>query len=343
MQPLEISDNDRILIIAPHPDDECIGAGGLLALYHGRCEIWVMTDGRQGQGDRTSEEERTIRKNEFEDEMRILDISSYRFWGYADGTLMQQKGCFDDKRLDRFSKIFVTGLNDNHADHMAACRYLADALRKQGNDSAEVYVYEVHAMLQTPTHFLDITSVMEEKLRLIRCHRSQLSSLKYDESARCMAELRAIQSRKAGCYYETYQRMRSADVVEDSTFILQDELQKSRLFYWVLTRWVKMKNEGHSCAYVLKKRGIHSIAVYGYAEIGKLLCEELIGTDIEVRYIIDKKVEKSEDDSIKVYIPQENLPDVDAVIVTVIYYYDEIRSELEKLGLKNIISFGELI
>lgn len=47
--PLSVSNQDKIVIIAPHPDDECIGTGGLLALYPTLCDVIVLTDGRQGQ------------------------------------------------------------------------------------------------------------------------------------------------------------------------------------------------------------------------------------------------------------------------------------------------------
>lgn len=43
---LEISEKDRILILAPHPDDECIGAGGILARYPDLCRVVVLTDDR---------------------------------------------------------------------------------------------------------------------------------------------------------------------------------------------------------------------------------------------------------------------------------------------------------
>ena len=46
--PLVIKETEKILIVAPHPDDESIGTGGLLSLYSNQCDVIVMTDGRYG-------------------------------------------------------------------------------------------------------------------------------------------------------------------------------------------------------------------------------------------------------------------------------------------------------
>ena len=66
MQVFEVKENDKILVVAPHPDDECIG---LLVCYPNICKVLVLTDGRQGQGDMTPEKIRVIREKEFIKEM----------------------------------------------------------------------------------------------------------------------------------------------------------------------------------------------------------------------------------------------------------------------------------
>ena len=88
MKALDIRDNDRILIIAPHPDDECIGPGGVLLQYAKQCEVIVLTDGRQGQGDTAPEKEKQIRKQEFLNGMKRLNIGCFRMLDIEDGTLL---------------------------------------------------------------------------------------------------------------------------------------------------------------------------------------------------------------------------------------------------------------
>ena len=61
---INIKCDDKILIIAPHPDDECIGCGGLLSLYPEKCSVVVMTDGSQGNINVDPEQEAIIRKNQ---------------------------------------------------------------------------------------------------------------------------------------------------------------------------------------------------------------------------------------------------------------------------------------
>ena len=43
---INIDEKARILIVSPHPDDETIGCGGILAKYGSQCDVVVLTDGR---------------------------------------------------------------------------------------------------------------------------------------------------------------------------------------------------------------------------------------------------------------------------------------------------------
>ncbi len=343
MQVLTIKDNDRLLIIAPHPDDECIGPGGVLALYPYLCKVIVLTDGRQGQGEVAPELEKEIRKQEFAREMREAGVSDYEMLDYEDGSLMQHTDCLENVDLSFFTKIFVTGIHDNHPDHTAACVSVRQALKKQAITDVEIYLYEVHEPLQEVTHMLDITKVMGKKRNLIRCHQSQLTSLSYDDMAESLASYRALQNRRSGCYFETYAYMNPVDELDHRTVELEKKLQKSVLFYWVFTRWMDLKIRGYGIADILNRLKINTVAVYGYAELGQLLCRELAGTSVHVSYLLDKRVKDTGIKNLPVYTPQSGLPQMDAVIVTAVYYFDEIEKELSQMGYQNMISFRTLL
>ncbi len=342
LQTLDIKENDHILIIAPHPDDECIGPGGLLARYPGQCRVIVLTDGREGQGDAAPERVKAVREREFQEEMSFLGIADYRMLGYEDGTLLRHTDCLEQIGLAGYTEIFVTGMHDNHPDHTAAYLSVRQALQKQGIGESEVYLYEVHAPLQCPTHLLDITDRMEEKQHMIRFHRSQLTALPYDRYAACMAEYRALQNRLCGRRIEVYTRVETEGDTRESAE-LQSRLQKQILFYQVLTRWMQRKITGGSLAETLMLRGYRRIAVYGYAELGRLLCLELAKSPVRAAYVLDKKAVDSGRADLPVYAPRAGLPAVDAVVVTAVYYFDEIRRDLREMGFDNIISLRTLL
>ncbi len=342
MQILEIFPRDKILIIAPHPDDECIGPGGILCLYPSQCSVLVISDGREGIGDILPEIGKEIRKAEFIEEMRLLGISDYRMLEYKDGTLLQHTDCLQDIDLSVYTKIFVTGSHDNHPDHTAAYISLCQAFHKQQIRNVEIYLYEIHAPLRNATHLLDITSVIDKKQQLISFHQSQNKRMPYDRYARCMAEYRALQNRMPEQYIEVYTLASLDDKSVGDAAELENRLQKSNLFYLVLTRWVEFKINGHHLAEILAEKGYYKIAVYGYAELGKLFCQELLYTKINVIYVLDKKVKQIRENNLPVYVPQKGLPKVDAVIVTAVYYFDDIKDALSEMGFENVISLRTL-
>lgn len=342
MQILEIHSKDRILIIAPHPDDECIGPGGILCLFPKQCSVLVLSDGREGGKSVASEMEKEIRKKEFIEEMHFLGINEYQMLGYKDGTLMKHTDCLKQVDLSKYTKIFVTGTHDNHPDHTAAYLSVYHALHEQEIINLEIYIYEVHDALQGATHMIDITNVIDKKQQIIRFHKSQIKQMPYDRYAKCAAQYRALQNKMCGQFIEVYSLV-SMSSGTGCNAELEQKLQKNNLLYSVLTCWMELKLKGRNIAEVLISKGFYKVSVYGYAELGKLLCQEFLNTEVETVYILDRKVKVAEGIGTSVYMPEKCLPKVDAVVVTAVYYFDEIKESLMEMGFENIISLRELL
>lgn len=343
---LNINQNENILIVAPHPDDECIGPGGVLALYPKQCSIIVLTDGREGQGDILPNELKKIRRIEFEQEMKFVGIDKYKLLDYFDGTLLQHLDCLCCFDLSVYSKIFVTSDHDGHPDHTAAYFSVVQALEYQHLKNIEVYLYEVHNPLDECSHMIDITDVLKKKCKMIQFHRSQLSVLAYDRFAVCQAEYRALLNRMTGKYVEVYRKVESTilskKVQTSKEYILENKLQKMTMLYRLFTKWLIINNRYNPILTYLNKRGIASIAVYGYAEAGEIICQQLEHTGVSILYVMDKK-DKKVSGNIKIYRPNKDLPKPNAVIITAVFYYEEIYKELFNFGFNNIISLKDII
>ena len=80
----------RVLVVAPHPDDEVFGCGGMLA-WHTRVgaevRVVVLSDGRAGDPDAKAGDIAERRVAESRAAGAELGIDDYRFLGYADGAL----------------------------------------------------------------------------------------------------------------------------------------------------------------------------------------------------------------------------------------------------------------
>lgn len=342
--PINIQKKDKILIVAPHPDDECIGLGGMLSLFSKQCDIVVLTDGRYGTKKNSPEIEIAVRRSQFENEMQYLKITTYQFLGYEDGTLMQHNECMSQIDFSKYTKVFIPALDDNHVDHTAASMFAIEKIKWQNLKDIEVYQYEVHTPLHDISHYLDITEVIEEKSKLIKFHEDQLQYLDYDNIANSLAKYRACQANKGDRYFETYLKINIfTDKVEIKNFEREKRIQKYQLFHRTLIQWVQNKQKGVVMSKYLTQKGINKIAIYGFSDLGKLLYDELKKTEIVIEYVMDKRTISDKVDGVRIFIPQEGNRVIDAIIVSAIYYFDEIKHELNELGYKNIISLQELV
>ena len=77
-------------------------------------------------------------------------------------------------------------------------------------------------------------------------------------------------------------------------------------------------------------------------ELGERLFDELRDSEVEVKYIIDKKADTMYAD-VDIITPEEPMEEVDAIVVTAIHYMDEIEEMLEQKVDYPIISLQEIV
>ena len=109
-----------------------------------------------------------------------------------------------------------------------------------------------------------------------------------------------------------------------------------------------LKQDGGDLASRLAARGINQVAIYGYGVLGRLLLRELKNSCVNVKYIIDEKAINMEKCANMPVILNKSesfksVNNVDAIIVTAVSAYEEIKRELKKETAVNIIDLGELI
>ncbi len=186
---IEIRGTDKILIVAPHADDESIGCGGFLALYGSQCDLMLITDGRKGYTiEKYADESRLvkIRENEFTNAAKIAHVQNVIFLRIKDGTTCKSKKVIYTQDITKYDYIFVPNRYESHADHRALLPIFRK-MKKVQQAKAMLMEYEVWTPLRHPTWFLDISFVIGIKEKMIAQHESQLADINYIEKGKALS------------------------------------------------------------------------------------------------------------------------------------------------------------
>lgn len=118
--------------------------------------------------------------------------------------------------------------------------------------------------------------------------------------------------------------------------------EKHLALFLMMNQWVKVKQEGKNLSSYFEKNGYKKIAIYGMSYAGETLLDELKGSGIELAYCIDKNADGIYVD-LDVVSVDDSLEDVDAVVVTAITFFDEIKETLVKKLNCEIISLEDIL
>ena len=220
-------DKKRVLVIAPHPDDEVLGCGGISLRYAAEgheVSVLVMSRGKPGLYSEESinnvrgealraHKELGVKKTLFLDyPAPELDLHSVSELAASIGSVIKDLG---------ITVLYVPHRGDIHHDHRAVYNAALVASRPTGGCTvSEIYAYETLSETEwaapfgddvfIPTCFVDISDYMDSKLRAMQCYKSQVlefPSLRSIKAIEALAQYRGV---TVGCFFaEAFMHVRT--------------------------------------------------------------------------------------------------------------------------------------
>ena len=194
-----MADDKRILIIAPHPDDDVIGMGGTIAVRSKEGYKFKIVYVTNGGGSSKSPEYKDLSKIEMielrkEEAKQSLipivdDIKTVEqvFMGLDSIDLFEKPELYTGKLAqiidgETFDSAYIPYPEDRHATHSVVASLSIEILRNSSKQ-IQIYAYETWDSLPVVknTVFVDISKYYKQKLSAVSCHKSQCSITPFDE------------------------------------------------------------------------------------------------------------------------------------------------------------------
>ena len=158
-QALDLTRAHKVLVFAPHPDDETLGCGGTLARLAQHCPVKVVlvTDGSGAGG--LPPEAGAMRQAEFVRALAVLGVTDSALLNQPDGDFQgsaklarQVEALIEDYQPDW---VFLPSPLDYHRDHVRIAAFL-EPLCRRASSVKQLLFYEIWAPVPA-THVVDIT------------------------------------------------------------------------------------------------------------------------------------------------------------------------------------------
>lgn len=177
----------NVLVIAPHPDDEAIGCGGMICRHvseGGRVTAVFLTSGELGLKKLPREKAWKIREAEARRAGKILGLSELHFLRQPDWMVGEQIAAAAAAlrpilQEEKPALIYLPHPLEWHPDHKAVLKIVRRVLRGSKPPPPKLRGYEVWTPLGEFDEIQDISAAMPRKLRALRAHHSQLKEFNY--------------------------------------------------------------------------------------------------------------------------------------------------------------------
>lgn len=207
----------KLIVISPHPDDEILGAGGMLLKYRdmGWETVWLnVTDMKQEYG--YEESKVAERSAQILEVRKELGITQFYNLGLKPASLTEYP---TDELVEKISAIFRQELPevvllpyyaDVHTDHGEVFK-AAYACTKNFRYPSVKKVMCMEILSETdyavagdgfvPNCFVDISSYMDEKIRIMSLYKSEIQKAPFPRSEESIRALGTLRGSQAGSRY----------------------------------------------------------------------------------------------------------------------------------------------
>ena len=106
--------------------------------------------------------------------------------------------------------------------------------------------------------------------------------------------------------------------------------EKYKKYFMLLTSWMDILESNGSLEEYFICKGIDNVAVYGAGGVGEHLLKQLRESNITIKYVIDKSEFLKASETLPLYKPCDDLPEVDAIVVTVIDSFEMVSERVQE-------------
>lgn len=111
----------------------------------------------------------------------------------------------------------------------------------------------------------------------------------------------------------------------------------------LMNEWIGLYQRNKCLASFFNHYKYSTIAIYGMGIVGEKVFDELISSSIKISYCIDNDIYKKKYRGVEIITSEEEFENVDAIVVTPITYFDEIKEQIGKRVECPIVSLEDII
>ena len=206
--------NNKIIVVAPHPDDETLGCGGALLRHKAEGDEihWLIaTEMEESQSIKQRNTEINKIKNLYDfDSINRLGLSTTKVDKYNVSELVLKISYIFNKVKPNI--VYLPFKGDVHSDH----KYIFDAAYSCTKSFRYPFIKKIYMMeilsetefsanvnegCFTPNVFVDISKYMDKKIEIMSVYKSEIGEHPFPRSERGIKALATYRGMVAGCEY----------------------------------------------------------------------------------------------------------------------------------------------